>query len=91
MAGEEVRDSRRDHKRSHKDPSARLPRVILRLLEAVGHGLLIAGKLRRDCFYAGQPLHTGCAHAPHQGPVEWSEKYKGAFDQRWDKLREETF
>lgn len=24
-------------------------------------------------------------------PVEWSEKYKGAFDQRWDKLREETF
>ena len=33
---------------------------------------------------------TGCAHAPHHVPVEWSEKYKGKFDQGWDKLREET-
>jgi arylsulfatase A-like enzyme len=24
-------------------------------------------------------------------PAEWSAKYKGAFDQGWDKLREETF
>ena len=34
---------------------------------------------------------TGCAHAPHQVGVEWSEKYRGKFDQGWDKLREETF
>ena len=34
---------------------------------------------------------TGCSHAPHQVPPEWSDKYKGAFDQGWDKLREETF
>ncbi len=34
---------------------------------------------------------TGCAHAPHQVGVEWSEKYRGAFDQGWDVLREETF
>ncbi len=34
---------------------------------------------------------TGCSHAPHQVPTEWSDKYKGAFDQGWDKLREETF
>ncbi len=34
---------------------------------------------------------TGCAHAPHQVPLEWSEKYRGRFDQGWDKLREETF
>jgi arylsulfatase A-like enzyme len=34
---------------------------------------------------------TGCSHAPHQVPNEWSDKYKGAFDQGWDKLREETF
>jgi arylsulfatase A-like enzyme len=34
---------------------------------------------------------TGCSHAPHQVPNDWSDKYKGAFDQGWDKLREETF
>jgi arylsulfatase A-like enzyme/uncharacterized membrane protein len=34
---------------------------------------------------------TGCAHAPHQVGVEWSEKYRGQFDQGWDRLREETF
>ena len=34
---------------------------------------------------------TGATHAPHQVPKEWSDKYKGKFDQGWDKLREETF
>ena len=34
---------------------------------------------------------TGCAHAPHQVAMEWSEKYRGKFDQGWDALREETF
>jgi arylsulfatase A-like enzyme len=34
---------------------------------------------------------TGCSHAPHHVWREWSEKYKGRFDQGWDKLREETF
>jgi arylsulfatase A-like enzyme/uncharacterized membrane protein len=34
---------------------------------------------------------TGCAHAPHHVPTEWSEKYRGKFDQGWDKLRQETF
>ena len=24
-------------------------------------------------------------------PKEWADKYKGKFDQGWDKLREETF
>jgi arylsulfatase A-like enzyme len=33
----------------------------------------------------------GATHAPHHVPVEWSDKYKGKFDQGWDKLREETF
>jgi arylsulfatase A-like enzyme len=33
----------------------------------------------------------GATHAPHHVPEEWSAKYKGAFDQGWDKLREETF
>ena len=34
---------------------------------------------------------TGCSHAPHHVPKEWADKYKGKFDQGWDKLREETF
>jgi arylsulfatase A-like enzyme len=34
---------------------------------------------------------TGCSHAPHHVWKEWSDKYKGRFDQGWDKLREETF
>jgi arylsulfatase A-like enzyme len=33
----------------------------------------------------------GATHAPHQVPNEWSDKYKGRFDQGWDALREETF
>jgi arylsulfatase len=33
---------------------------------------------------------TGCSHAPHHVWKEWSDKYKGRFDQGWDKLREET-
>jgi arylsulfatase len=32
----------------------------------------------------------GATHAPHQVPEEWSAKYKGKFDQGWDRLREET-
>lgn len=33
---------------------------------------------------------TGTAHAPHHAPKEWIDKYKGQFDQGWDKVREET-
>jgi arylsulfatase A-like enzyme len=33
----------------------------------------------------------GATHAPHHVPREWSAKYEGAFDQGWDRLREETF
>jgi len=32
----------------------------------------------------------GATHAPHHVPQEWIAKYKGKFDQGWDKLREET-
>jgi arylsulfatase A-like enzyme len=34
---------------------------------------------------------TGCSHAPHHVAASWADKYKGQFDQGWDKLREETF
>ncbi|WP_250436616.1 arylsulfatase [Hanstruepera flava] len=33
---------------------------------------------------------TGATHAPHHVPQEYIDKYKGQFDQGWDKLREET-
>jgi arylsulfatase A-like enzyme len=32
----------------------------------------------------------GATHAPHHVPKEWIAKYRGKFDQGWDKLREET-
>jgi arylsulfatase A-like enzyme len=33
----------------------------------------------------------GTAHAPHHAPKEWIAKFKGKFDQGWDKQREMTF
>ena len=32
----------------------------------------------------------GATHAPHHVPKEWIEKYKGKFDQGWDKICGET-
>jgi arylsulfatase len=32
----------------------------------------------------------GATHAPHHVPIEWSDKYKGKFDDGWDALRERT-
>jgi arylsulfatase len=34
---------------------------------------------------------TGATHAPHHVPKEWIAKFKGKFDDGWDKYREETF
>ena len=33
----------------------------------------------------------GATHAPHHVPQAWADKYKGKFDQGWDRLREEIF
>ena len=33
----------------------------------------------------------GATHAPHHVPQKWIDKWKGKFDQGWDKMREETF
>jgi arylsulfatase A-like enzyme len=33
----------------------------------------------------------GATHAPHHVAREWSDRYKGRFDQGWDAVREETF
>ncbi len=32
----------------------------------------------------------GATHAPHHAPKEYIEKYRGKFDQGWDKVREAT-
>ncbi|HRQ90828.1 MAG TPA: sulfatase-like hydrolase/transferase, partial [Bacteroidia bacterium] len=32
----------------------------------------------------------GAVHAPHHAPKDWIAKWKGKFDQGWDKVREET-
>lgn len=34
---------------------------------------------------------TGATHAPHHVPRQWADRYKGQFDQGWDRLREATF
>lgn len=33
----------------------------------------------------------GTAHAPHHAPKEWIAKFKGKFDQGWEKQREQTY
>ena len=33
----------------------------------------------------------GATHAPHHVPLEWADKYKGAFADGWDAQREKTF
>ena len=34
---------------------------------------------------------TGATHAPHQVPKEWIAKYRGVFDDGWDRLRTRTW
>lgn len=38
-----------------------------------------------------QYLAFGACHAPHHAPAEWIERYRGAFDDGWDRWRERTF
>ena len=33
----------------------------------------------------------GATHAPHHVPREWMDRFKGQFDQGWDRYREETY
>ena len=33
----------------------------------------------------------GATHAPHHVPTEWSDRYKGRFDDGWDAQRDRTF
>ena len=40
-------------------------------------------------FFAYLPF--GATHAPHQAPPEYLEKYRGAFDEGWDVMRERCY
>ena len=33
----------------------------------------------------------GAAHGPHHVAKQWADKYKGKFDDGWDKYRERAF
>jgi arylsulfatase A-like enzyme len=50
---------------------------------------------RQKALMPDKPFFTyfslGATHAPHHVPAEFSDRYKGKFDQGWDVLREETF
>src|SRR5690349_17395916 len=53
----------------------------------------IAWVRQQKALMADKPFFVyfapGACHAPHHVPKEWADKYKGRFDQGWDKLREE--
>jgi arylsulfatase len=53
----------------------------------------IAWMRQQKALMADKPFFMyfapGACHAPHHVPKEWADKYKGKFDQGWDKLREE--
>ncbi len=55
----------------------------------------VAWMRQQKALMPGKPFFVyfapGATHAPHHVPKEWADKYKGRFDQGWDKLREETF
>ena len=52
---------------------------------------MVARGARPQCAEAvDDVLLTGCSHAPHHVAREWADKYKGKFDQGWDRYREET-
>ncbi len=50
---------------------------------------------QHEATAAGKPFFLyfapGATHAPLHVAKEWIDKYRGKFDQGWDKLREETF
>jgi arylsulfatase len=50
---------------------------------------------RHRSFAPDQPFFLywapGAVHGPHQVAKEWADKYKGKFDDGWDKYRERVF
>ncbi|HZV79599.1 MAG TPA: arylsulfatase [Candidatus Binatus sp.] len=57
-----------------------------RAIEWIGQQRVLAPDKPFFVYFA-----PGATHAPHQVPREWADKYKGKFDQGWDKMREAIF
>ncbi|WP_072687998.1 arylsulfatase [Rhodococcus marinonascens] len=53
-------------------------------LEYLGDVKAIAPERPVFLYYA-----PGCAHAPHQVPAEWSDRYRGRFDAGYEVMREQ--
>jgi arylsulfatase A-like enzyme len=55
----------------------------------------IAWLHRHDAVAPSKPFFlyfaTAGTHTPHQVPKQWIDKFKGKFDEGWDKLRDENF
>jgi len=47
----------------------------------------IHGRINHSFLY----LSYGSTHTPHHAPKKYIDKYKGAFDEGWDVLREKWF
>ena len=45
---------------------------------------------RRPTSRRSSTSRPGATHAPHHVPQEWIARWKGKFDQGWDKIREES-
>ena len=50
---------------------------------------------RQHSSYPDKPfflyLAFGAAHAPHQAPKKYIDRYKGKFDEGWDEIRKQWF
>jgi arylsulfatase len=55
----------------------------------------IAWVRQQQALMADKPFFVyfapGATHAPHHVPAEWIDKYRGRFDDGWDRTREATF
>ncbi len=80
-------DLRRDEPgRAAEGPELPLPDRHDRQGDRLGQGREVA-HARQAVLHL---LRPGATHAPHHVPKEWIARYKGRFDQGWDRLREET-
>lgn len=71
----------------HDDPTYFLDRDLAdRTIGWLNEQHAVAPKKPFFIYYA-----TGAAHAPNQAPREWMAKFKGKFDQGWDKMRADAF
>ncbi len=56
-----------------------------RAIEMIGDLRAVDGDRRFFCYLA-----TGACHSPHQAPAPWIARYRGRFDQGWDRWRSEV-